>query len=270
MVIPLPRGHTAVMAQRTEPPDSLDFFCTPPWATRAFCEHVLGMSPGCGLARFPGRALSLAARTVWDPAAGEDHMALPLGEYFHAVHRSDVHDYGCGYDIGSFVGEGLDRVECPFRGSNGFGGPDWIAFNPPFNLGIEFVRRALEEATCGVAVLQRSVWMEGEERYALFQEHPPALVAVYSERVPMHRGKWVVNGSTATSYAWFVWFVADEDPRPTELMLIPPGCRKALTRRDDQLRVPAWYEKRVGPGHREYTRLDTQKAEEISFHADQS
>ena len=32
----------AVMAQRTESPDSLDDFPTPPWATRAFVEHVLG------------------------------------------------------------------------------------------------------------------------------------------------------------------------------------------------------------------------------------
>lgn len=32
---------TAVMARRVEPADSLDFFPTPPWATRAFCEHVM-------------------------------------------------------------------------------------------------------------------------------------------------------------------------------------------------------------------------------------
>ena len=31
----------AVMAQRTEPSDSQDFFPTPPWATRALMEHVL-------------------------------------------------------------------------------------------------------------------------------------------------------------------------------------------------------------------------------------
>ena len=31
---------SAVMAQRKEPPDSLDFFPTPPWATRALCERL--------------------------------------------------------------------------------------------------------------------------------------------------------------------------------------------------------------------------------------
>ncbi len=30
----IPAGHTAVMAQRREAPDSLDLFATPPWATR--------------------------------------------------------------------------------------------------------------------------------------------------------------------------------------------------------------------------------------------
>jgi hypothetical protein len=35
------RGFTAVMAQRREPPDALDYFPTPPWATRALFRHVL-------------------------------------------------------------------------------------------------------------------------------------------------------------------------------------------------------------------------------------
>jgi hypothetical protein len=37
----LTKGFTAVMAQRREPPDSLDYFPTPPWATRALFRHVL-------------------------------------------------------------------------------------------------------------------------------------------------------------------------------------------------------------------------------------
>ena len=55
---------TAVMARRVEPADSLDYFPTPPWATRAFCEHVLP--------RFKRRTSDgrfwLSAR---DPACGE-------------------------------------------------------------------------------------------------------------------------------------------------------------------------------------------------------
>lgn len=55
----------AVMAQRVEAHDSLDHFPTPPWATRALCEHVI----------------ELRGRTVWEPACGEGYMAKPLKEY---------------------------------------------------------------------------------------------------------------------------------------------------------------------------------------------
>jgi len=33
-------GHTAVMAQRRKPPDSLDYFPTPPWATSECDPYV--------------------------------------------------------------------------------------------------------------------------------------------------------------------------------------------------------------------------------------
>ena len=37
-----PTEHRAVMASRREPPDSLDFFPTPPWATRALLDAAFG------------------------------------------------------------------------------------------------------------------------------------------------------------------------------------------------------------------------------------
>jgi hypothetical protein len=46
--------------------------------------------------------------SVWEPAAGEGHMAEVLMEYFQQVRASDVFDYGCGYEVGSFVGRGPD------------------------------------------------------------------------------------------------------------------------------------------------------------------
>lgn len=77
---PVPRSARAVMASRREPPGSLDFFPTPPWATRALMQHVLAAEP--------------YLRTCWEPAAGRGHMADVLAEYFDTVHRSDVYDYG--------------------------------------------------------------------------------------------------------------------------------------------------------------------------------
>ena len=54
---------TAVMQQRAEPNDSLDFFPTPPWAVRALCKHVLP--------RLIGHGQSL--RRVLEPACGQGH-----------------------------------------------------------------------------------------------------------------------------------------------------------------------------------------------------
>ena len=70
------RSH-AVMAQRTEPPDSADNFPTPPWATRALLEHVIG-----------DRGPFNGNRRAFEPACGAGHMARPLAEYFGEVHAS--------------------------------------------------------------------------------------------------------------------------------------------------------------------------------------
>src|SRR2546427_13218597 len=78
-------GFTAVMAQRREPPDALDYFPTPPWATRALFSHVL---PALGVETIA---------SVWEPACGEGHMAEVVAEVARGqVIASDVFDYGYG------------------------------------------------------------------------------------------------------------------------------------------------------------------------------
>lgn len=211
----LPSGARSVMASRVEPWDGLDYFPTPPWATRALLSHVLS-------------AENHTAASVWEPACGAGHMAEVLADHFGRVHASDVHDYGRGYPVGSFVGEGPDVAQCPFR-------PDWIITNPPFNLASQFVARALREAERGVAMLVRTTWLEGTKRYReLFGPMPPDVVAMFSERVPMVKGRWDPHASTATAYAWVVW--NSRQVRDTRLMWIPPGQRKSLEWHDDRQR----------------------------------
>ncbi len=219
----IPRGHTAVMASRREPPDSLDFFPTPPWATRALLKHVIPSASG----------------VCWEPAAGEGHMAEALASRFVDVWRTDVFDYGGLNAIGSFVGEGADVVPTPEPR------PDWIITNPPFNLACDFVERALVDACVGVAIFVRSAWLEGGDRYArIFRSLPPAIVAPFVERVPMVKGRWDPDASTATAYAWFVWLRQRPLVRgqlgpwgsDTRLAWIPPGCRKALEKPHDRTR----------------------------------
>jgi len=216
------RGRSAVMSQRHEPPNSLEDFPTPPWATRALVRQVL-----------PKLGLQLERATVWEPAAGRGTMARVLAESARLVFASDVHDYGDGFRlnvIGSFVGDGPDKAYAPCA-------PDWIITNPPFRLAVEFFERAIDDAK-HVALLVRSNWAEGGDRYArVFAKHPPLAVAQFVERVPMVRGRWNPDASTATAYAWFVWL--RHSSVETRMIWIPPGQRKALTKADDVARFAA-------------------------------
>lgn len=195
---------SAVMAQRQEARDSLDFFPTPAWATRALLSDVLAVPRG--------------VYTAWEPACGAGHMARPMAEYFKIVHASDCHDYGFG---------ALDDFLMPSNLR-----ADWIITNPPFRLAREFALAALERANWGVALLVRSVWAEGIERYeTLFKPHPPSIEAQFCERVPMVKGRVDPNASSATSYAWFIWLKHDITKR-TERRWIP-ACRKRYERPGD-------------------------------------
>lgn len=206
----------AVMAQRAEAHDSLDFFPTPLWATRALIEHVI---IGNGWGRY-----QIEDMTAWEPAAAIGSMVKPLQESFAAVHASDVHDYGMGYEVRDFLFPGGTDPRA-----------DWIVTNPPFRLGSEFVLKALAMAREGVAMLVRTAFLEGGERYrTLYQPHLPLIVAPFVERVPMVKGRLDAKASTATSYAWIVWPGRDfkRIDNHTRTIWIPP-CRKTLEREGD-------------------------------------
>ena len=203
------RSH-AVVQQRTESKDSLDDFPTPPWATRALIEHVIGVD-------------RVKDQNVWEPAANRGFMARPLNEYFKAVAESDIYDYGyCA------VTDFLNAY-----GMHGYF--NWIITNPPFNKAQQFIEVAQKTATDGVAMLVRTSFLEGVMRYqTMYLKNPPDIVAQFSERVPMVKGRLDAKASTATSYCWLVWYI-DHLPdveKTTILRWIPP-CRRQLEREGD-------------------------------------
>ncbi|WP_336802007.1 hypothetical protein [Kaistia sp. MMO-174] len=241
----IPSGATAVMSTRKspkrkksspqtkplpapvdkDPRDGLEFFPTPPWATRALTKYVL-----------PLVTTGLDQLTYWEPCCGEGHQAEVLNESFGRGYASDVYPHGYGA-VGSFVGIGgldLDIAHCPFR-------PDWVINNPPFGLAVDVVERALQEAIEGVAMLVRTLWIESDERYQLFSRYEPTLQATYAERVPMVQYRWDPEASTATSYSWVIWKKPFGGCGPGGMpswrtVIIPPVCRKELSRPDDVAR----------------------------------
>jgi hypothetical protein len=195
----------AVMAQRVEVHDSLDFFPTPGWATRALCEWL-----------FTHGHIS-AFSYIAEPACGQGHMARVLREYFNEVFAADVHSYGFG-----------ETEDFLWPSDQCFG---WIITNPPFRLGEQFALIALERAKNGCAFLVRTGFLESASRYEnLFSKFPPSEILQFAERVPMFKGRVDEFGSTATAYCWTIW--RKNSPNETQFHWIPP-CRKRLERPGD-------------------------------------
>lgn len=233
----------AVMNQRIDPPDALDFFPTPPWATRAVLREIAK------------EELNLREMVALDPACGEGDMVRPLAEAFGKVEAADIHHYGKDFPPEAQVVDFLDTGLLAPKGSK----VDWIFANPPFNKADDFVWQALGRARIGVAFLVRSNFAAGASRYrSIYSGRPPSFELVMCERVVMAKGRlrdpkvkyrawdaensrWVAKTpSTATDYSWFVWFqdgrpgpcqkrwsgiVRDELTRPGDYPPLPPDER---------------------------------------------
>jgi len=218
---------SAVMNQRTEPDDSLDYFPTPPWATRALCE-------------FLKHTFRLSTSTVWEPACGEGHMARPLSEYFEWVYATDVFDYSATFQDQQSVDDFLmPRTEAIAEEA-----VDWIITNPPFRLGEEFISTSMQRARIGCAMLVRTSFLEGIGRYnRLFSRNWPVFILQFCERVPMVKGRLDKECSTATSYCWIVWVNRSErSKRPKIANTAPqfnwiPACRSKLEKLNDYPKV---------------------------------
>ncbi|MEC7763367.1 MAG: hypothetical protein VX874_15805 [Pseudomonadota bacterium] len=214
-------ANSAFAAARHEPLDSLDDFPTPPWATRALLREL------------SSRGLTLMNRVVREPAANRGFMLRPIAEVTKRIIASDIHDYGIGLPVQDYLAGPEPDV-------------DWTITNPPFNLAVDFIERALEQSRVGVAIFQRTAFLEGQERFeTLFDRAPPAHVFQFVERVPLHRG--ILRDpdetyfdersgthrkpSTMASYAWFVWRKPRIFDAPSLHWIRP--CRKRFTRPGD-------------------------------------
>ncbi len=217
---------TAVMQRRAKTaPDSLDYFPTPPWATRAFCKWLIE------------RYGSLDVLSAWEPACGEEHMSNPLREFFEYVRASDIYQYGNNeiFNFSDVTEEDDNSV-------------DWLITNPPFSIAQQFIDDGLRVARKGVAMLVRGAFLEGQDRYnELYSKNPPSHIIQYTERVCLLEKRLIQankpdpfnldedgnprKASNATSYVWVVWVKDNPNPEPT-FHWIPPS-RTLLEKPDD-------------------------------------
>lgn len=216
--VPTPAYRRAALmsAHRVSPSSDADFYPTPVWAARAMADLILQLDP--------------PARSVWEPCCGAGHMVHGLKDSFERVVASDLLSYD-GNALFNFAAPGPSPVRT-----------DWVAFNPPFKLLGEFIERGLERARRGVAVLARVATLETSGRFDLVHgEAGHTVFAPFAERVPMHKGRWEPEGSSAAFYAVFIWFQPGVGfPRPLAMgqrravtIPFPPGTQARFERADD-------------------------------------
>lgn len=207
------------MAHRADQADDINFYPTAPWAARAVAEVIRQFDP--------------VAKSAYEPACGPGMMVHGLRDYFDVVHASDAYLYG-GHVVHDFIGS----APSPFAA-------DWIVTNPPFAPAEAFIRRAYAEARRGVAMLLRTGVLEGQRRHGLlYGDCPLTAVAPFSERLPIVKGRYDPEITSAAFYSWFIWI--KPALRPTRFMArvgnvyrpavidIPPGTARRLTRDSDQ------------------------------------
>lgn len=188
--------------------DHGDDFPTPPWAVRAFLTYVAQLPRGA---------------TVLEPACGRGHMGVAFREAGLKVLEYDKIRYTPGHKLADYT--------------NGASYPrhDFVVTNPPYTLANHFALRALSDDNDGVAMLLRTIWMEGVTRHdTLFGKRPPTIVAVFSRRMQAAHGKLVRGGGAMMSHSWFWWDKSKPaKPGQTRLIWIPPDAQSSLDKDSD-------------------------------------
>lgn len=158
-----------------------DFYPTPPEATRALLSVETFSGP------------------IWEPACGDGAISRVLEETGHDVISTDLVNRGYGDHSIDFLMEWQPRA------------PNIIT-NPPFKLGLPFLKKSLDLTTDKVAFLMRLNWLEGVERRGVFENTPTARVWVFSKRLTTWRLGEEGKTGGMFAFAWFVWEHGHEGP----------------------------------------------------------
>lgn len=135
------------------------------------------------------------SKRVWECACGGGHISNVLKDHGYEVISTDLVDRGYGEP-------GVD-----FLAVNDLWDGDIIT-NPPFKLGLEFCKHAIDLIDDGhkVAMLLRINFLEGKKRGMFFKEYPPRTIYIHSKRVNCAKnGNLDDFNNGLIAYAWFIW-----------------------------------------------------------------
>ncbi len=158
----------------------LDYYATEPKAIDLLCQ----------VEQFENK--------IFEPAAGGGHMAKQLILNGYHVVTSDIvqRDYPLSR-VCDFLSLESKPKSCKT-----------IITNPPYQFGLEFVKKGLELLEEGqkMAFFLKVLFLEGRKRQELFLKSPPRTVYVFSGRVGCsRRGIFASDEPKAIAYSWFIW-----------------------------------------------------------------
>jgi len=142
--------------------------------------------------------------TVWECASGEGWMSMVIEKYNECISsdiRTDKKVYG---HKGINFLKNYETITKKFYLNK----VDNIITNPPYRFAKEFVETAKKITRYKIAMLLKLVFLEGINRYKMFQDKifPLKTVYVFCKRQKIYKNGFGENkNSGLIAYAWFVW-----------------------------------------------------------------
>jgi hypothetical protein len=132
------------------------------------------------------------AGNVWECACGDGAMSKVFENHGYDVISSDIVNRGYGQQADFFESDLI---------------ADNIVTNPPYKNALSFVLKAKKQSKGKIAMFLKTVWLESESRYEMFNDKDFPLKTVYqfSKRVTLYKGGAEMKNKGMISYAWFVW-----------------------------------------------------------------
>lgn len=130
--------------------------------------------------------------SIWECACGDGAISKVFKKKGFEVCSTDLVDRGYGGT--------LNFLHSNFIADN-------IITNPPYKLSLDFVLHAKKLSNRKIAMFLKTVWLESESRYDMFQDEKFPLKTVYqfSKRVTLYKGGIKMKNSGMIAYAWYVW-----------------------------------------------------------------
>ncbi len=187
-----------------------DYYKTPVDDIMVFLNNLGQVSSKCNQGIIKGRVLDPCAGGI----KGKESMSYVDALVLYGVNPElimsiDIRDDSAASIIGDYL-----NIDCKDK-------YDTIITNPPFNLALPIIEKALDDVRKDgyVIMLLRLNFFGSRERKAFFDRHMPEYCFVHHKRISFANNKNGKKSTDSIEYAHFVW-KKDYNPEFTKLKII--------------------------------------------------